>query len=534
MHSDNRASPRGHSTREIGRIDVVSVWTNVGEDWFGTKRADGAARGDECERRNQHFVTGLNAARAHCEYQGICSGRDPNAMRYTAELRDFLFKRGAFAAQNELLRRENSFDGGSNLRADGRVLRREIKLRHGIEQGSGLWVRAHRFFIGHSGIGAKCRVYAIDPGFCASRLYLYNDAPNRMFAKRTNWNLETNRLGAALAVHRAAGKPLIDLTVSNPTECGFRYDDESILNALRNPAALKYDPNPRGLAVARSAVAQYYAERTTIVSNDDIFLTTSTSEAYSYVFRTLCNPDDELLIPAPSYPLFEFLADIQDVRLARYPLVYDYGWQIDFHALEQAITPRTRGVIVVHPNNPTGHFTKPEEMRKLNEICAAHEIAIIADEVFLDFALKERQIATFAANSGALTFTMSGLSKICGLPQMKAAWLVVSGPAALKAEALARLEMIADTYLSMSAPIQWAMPAFLGQRHTFQEQVTARANENLTELDKQLGEQTSCSRLEVEGGWNAVIRVPVDSFGRRACARITRRKVTVCPSWPLL
>ena len=153
----------------------------------------------------------------------------------------------------------------------------------------------------------------------------------------------------------------------------------------------------------------------------------------------------------------------------RYQLIYDHGWQIDFHALEQAITPRTRGVIVVHPNNPTGHFTKPEEMRKLNEICATHGIAIIADEVFLDFALKQTPIATFAANSEALTFTMSGLSKICGLPQMKAAWLAVSGPEALKVDALARLEVIADTYLSMSAPIQWAMPALLGQRHAFQE-----------------------------------------------------------------
>jgi alanine-synthesizing transaminase len=329
-----------------------------------------------------------------------------------------------------------------------------------------------------------------------------------MFAKRTNWNLETNRLSAALAAHRAAGKPLIDLTLSNPTECGFQYDEEAILSALRNPAALRYEPNPRGLAVARSAVAQYYAERAAIVSNDDIFLTTSTSEAYSYVFRTLCNPDDELLIPAPSYPLFEFLADIQDVRLAGYPLVYDYGWQIDFHALEQAITPRTRGVIVVHPNNPTGHFAKPEEMRKLSEICAARGIAIIADEVFLDFALNEKQIATFAANSGALTFTMSGLSKICGLPQMKAAWLMVSGPEAWKTEALARLEVIADTYLSMSAPIQLAIPALLEQRHAFQKQVIARVNENLSELDKQLGGQKSCSRLKVEGGWNAVIRVP--------------------------
>jgi alanine-synthesizing transaminase len=329
-----------------------------------------------------------------------------------------------------------------------------------------------------------------------------------MFAKRTNWDLETNHLGAALAAHRAAGKPLIDLTLSNPTECRFRYAGEAILSALRNPAALKYEANPRGLGVARTAVAQYYAERGAVVSNDDIFLTTSTSEAYSYVFRTLCNPGEELLIPAPGYPLFEFLADIQDVRLARYALLYDHGWQIDFHALEQAITPRTRGVIVVHPNNPTGHFCKPDEMRKLNEICASREIAIIADEVFLDFALKEKQVATFAANSGALTFTMSGLSKLCGLPQMKAAWLVVSGPEAWKKEALARLEVIADTYLSMSAPIQLAIPALLEQRHAFHKQVISRVRENLSELDKQLAGQKSCSRLVVEGGWNAVIRVP--------------------------
>lgn len=351
-----------------------------------------------------------------------------------------------------------------------------------------------------------------------------------MFAKRTNWNLETNRLGAALAAHRAAGKPLLDLTLSNPTECRFPYDEEAILSALRNPAALKYEANPRGLAVSRSAVAQYYAERGALVSNDDIFMTTSTSEAYSYVFRTLCNPDDEILIPAPSYPLFEFLADIQDVRLARYPLVYDYGWQIDFHALEQAITQRTRGVIVVHPNNPTGHFTKPEEMRKLNEICATREIAIIADEVFLDFALKEKQIATFGANFEALTFTMSGLSKLCGLPQMKAAWLVVSGPEAWKKEALARLEVIADTYLSMSAPIQLAIPAFLEQRHAFQKQVIARVRENLSELDGQLAAQKPCSRLKTEGGWNAVIRVPPTRSGEElALELLATRGVYVHP-----
>src|SRR5260370_37434626 len=219
----------------------------------------------------------------------------------------------------------------------------------------------------------------------------YNEAASRMFAKRTNWNMTPNRLSEALAAHRAAGKPLIDLTVSNPTECGFEYESSAILDALRNPAALSYEPNPRGLESARRAVAEYYADREEAVPLEDIFLTTSTSEAYSYVFRTLCNPGDELLIPSPSYPLFDFLADIQDVSLVRYPLLYAHGWQIDFHALERAITPRTRALIVVHPNNPTGHFAKHAERPKLTAICSAREMAIIADAVFLDFTLDDNR-----------------------------------------------------------------------------------------------------------------------------------------------
>src|SRR6266478_9367474 len=329
-----------------------------------------------------------------------------------------------------------------------------------------------------------------------------------MFAKRTNWNMTPNRLSEALAAHRAAGKPFIDLTVSNPTECGFEYDGAAILDALRNPAALAYEPNPRGLESARRAVTGYYADREDTVSAEDIFLTTSTSEAYSYVFRTLCDPGDELLIPSPSYPLFDFLADIQDVSLVRYPLLYDHGWQIDFHALEQAITTRTRGVIVVHPNNPTGNFVKSAEMAKLNAICSARDIAIIADEVFLDFALDGTRAASFAANRGAPTFTLSGLSKISGLPQMKAAWLVVSGPQGWKSEALARLEVIADTYLSANAPVQLAIPKFLEQRHAFQKQVMSRVRRNLAELDRQLAGQKAVSRLKVEGGWCAVLRLP--------------------------
>ncbi|MGH9683432.1 MAG: pyridoxal phosphate-dependent aminotransferase [Candidatus Acidiferrales bacterium] len=331
---------------------------------------------------------------------------------------------------------------------------------------------------------------------------------HEIFANRTNWNLEANRLSKALAEHRATGKALLDLTASNPTQCGFAYDADAILRALSNPGALAYDPDPRGLESARQAVAAYYSARGDAVSIEDVFLATSTSEAYSFVFRAMCDPGDEILIPQPSYPLFDFLAEIQDVKLVRYPLLYDHGWQIDFHALERVITARTRGAIVVHPNNPTGHFTKPAEMAKLNEICVERQIALIADEVFLDFGLGGHQPASFVASTRALTFIMSGLSKIAGLPQMKAAWLIVSGPRELRSQANARLEVIADTYLSMNAPVQLAIPMFLDQRHAFQKQLMVRVRRNLATLDENLTNQKLCSRLELEGGWYAVLRVP--------------------------
>jgi aspartate/methionine/tyrosine aminotransferase len=334
-----------------------------------------------------------------------------------------------------------------------------------------------------------------------------------MFAKRTNWDLTPNALAEALAKHRAAGKPLIDLTVSNPTECGFVYESEKILDALRNSEALKYEPNPRGLVTAREAVAQYYADRSDSVSPDDIILTTSTSEAYSWVFRLLCDPGDEVLVPAPSYPLLGFLAGIQDVNLVRYPLFYDHGWHIDMHELERAITPRTRAVVVVHPNNPTGNYCKPTEIGRLGEICAARGIAIVADEVFLDFALDGVRRPSFVAVPGgedALRFTLGGISKTCGLPQMKAAWLVANGPEAAKNEALARLEVIADTYLSMNAPIQLALGILLSTRHVFQAQLHQRVRGNLAELDRQLATRSRGERLELEGGWSAVLRISIE------------------------
>jgi alanine-synthesizing transaminase len=352
-----------------------------------------------------------------------------------------------------------------------------------------------------------------------------------VFADRTHWNLKANPLSEALAQHRATGRPLLDLTISNPTECGLQYDRRAILQALANPANLAYNPEPRGLPIARQAVAAYYAARAAEVPADSILLTTSTSEAYSFTFRTLCNPGDEILVPEPSYPLFAFLADIQDVKLVRYALDYDYGWQINFHALQQGITERTRGVIVVHPNNPTGHFTKPRELEQLNEICSSRNLAIIADEVFLDFALQAGQSPfTFARNDAALTFTMSGLSKISGLPQMKAAWLVASGPEPLKSQALARLEIIADTYLSMNAPVQHAIPALVEQRHLFQTQLLARLRNNLSELDRKLAMQNSCARLVVEAGWYAVLRVPATrSDEALAIELLSRENIYVHP-----
>jgi aspartate/methionine/tyrosine aminotransferase len=327
------------------------------------------------------------------------------------------------------------------------------------------------------------------------------------FADRTNWNFAPNRLSEALNRQRARGERLLDLISANPTICGFDYHRAAVLSALSNAAALTYEPDPKGLESPRRAVAAYYAARGKELMLTDVVLTASTSEAYSYIFRTICNPGDEVLIPAPSYPLFGFLADIHDVKLVRYALVYDYGWQIDFHALEQAIRPRTRAVIVVNPNNPTGHFVKASEVLKLNEICRAQDMAVVADEVFLDFALGEKAVS-FAGNSEVLTFTMSGLSKISGLPQMKLAWLITSGPQGLKGLALARLELIADTYLSVSTPVQLATPSLLELRHGFQEQLMARVRRNLAELDRQLASQTSCSRLHMEGGWYAVLRVP--------------------------
>ena len=332
-----------------------------------------------------------------------------------------------------------------------------------------------------------------------------------MFSHRTSWNLGTNRYTEALDAHRRAGRELLDLTASNPTTVGLQYHEDNLLHALTSREAVTYEPAPKGLLSAREAVAAYYAEKGSAISPDDLTLTTSTSEAYSFIFRLLCDPDDAVLIPAPSYPLFDFLADLNDVKLVPYQLIYDHGWQIDFHSLRQAIDGakmRCRAVLVVHPNNPTGSYIKPHELQELNQVCSANQLAVIADEVFLDYSFGSVPL-TFASNHDALTFTLSGLSKISALPQMKVAWIATTGPEPIKSQALARLEVIADTYLSMNAPIQHAVPAMLAERHSIQIQLLGRIKSNLALLDEKLARQKLCERLAVEGGWYGVLRVPI-------------------------
>jgi aspartate/methionine/tyrosine aminotransferase len=318
---------------------------------------------------------------------------------------------------------------------------------------------------------------------------------------------------AAIREARAAGRRLIDLTVSNPTVCGFDYDAETILAPLAGVGALTYDPDPRGMLVAREAVAGYYGGHGASVDADAVVLTTSTSEGYGYLFRLLCDAGDEVLVAQPSYPLFDFLADLEDVRLRTYPLFYEHGgddgWWIDFAELERRIGPRTKAIVVVHPNNPTGHATGAAEREKLQEICARHGLALIVDEVFLDYPLGEDvRLTSFAVGPHpVLTFVLSGMSKIAGLPQMKVGWIVGLGPEALQREAMGRLEVIADTFLSMNAPVQMALPVWLAGRKGIQGQILTRVRGNIAAA-RSIGVGSGVEVLRVDAGWSAILRLP--------------------------
>lgn len=352
-------------------------------------------------------------------------------------------------------------------------------------------------------------------------------APKKLFSARTTWEPEQTAYMQTLRELRNANRPLLDLTVSNPTQCGLVANPAEVLDPLRNPLALTYEPDPSGMLAAREGVCRYYGDHGAQIHPGQILLTASTSESYSFLFRLLCDPGDEVLIAQPSYPLFELLAGLDDVRLTSYPLFHDHGWWIDFAELERRIGPRTRAIIVVHPNNPTGHFSALAERAKLEELCASHGLALIVDEVFLDYALDPCSApSSFAAGPHpALTFVLSGLSKIAALPQMKAAWIGVAGPAELQSEALSRLEIISDTFLSVSTPVQLAVPAWLESRHSIQQKILGRIRGNLERLRKFASEHPDHLRvLPPDAGWTAVLSLP-QCGGDAGCAeRLMREK----------
>jgi aspartate/methionine/tyrosine aminotransferase len=353
------------------------------------------------------------------------------------------------------------------------------------------------------------------------------------FSSRTDWDLSPNELSRRVAEHRRRGRPLLDLTESNPTRCELSYPGGKILGALLQPENLTYEPGPQGLLQAREAVAGYY-ESTAAgrIDPKQILLTASTSEAYSFLFRLLAEPGDEILVPRPSYPLLDFLARLNDVSLKAYTLEYHRGWHVDLSSVEHGRSARTRALLVVNPNNPTGSGIRAPEQEALTAFCRDHQLALISDEVFLDFEFEDSSSSGFpqtelpdassrpseerirlrslAGGTGALTFCLNGISKMLGLPQMKLAWIVSSGPPAWLTPALERLEVIADTYLSVATPIQRALPTLLQDvREPMRRQILTRVRSNLRTLDERVAQTEGlCERLMAEGGWSAVLAIP--------------------------
>ena len=354
-----------------------------------------------------------------------------------------------------------------------------------------------------------------------------------MFSTRTRFDLTPNRLSAALETKRQAGVRVFDLTLTNPTRAGIPYPDD-LLAPLLDEAGRRYDPSPQGLLGARQAVAQDYARRGFALGPERLVLTASTSEAYAFLFKLLADPGDEVLVPRPGYPLFDFLAGLETVRAASYPLVYDGEWHLDLAGLRAAVTPRTRAIVVVNPGNPTGSYLKVSELAALHALCAEHNLALVSDEVFADFGAAEdpRRVTSVAEDGPALAFSLGGLSKSCALPQLKLAWIAVSGPPALRQEALARLEIVADTFLSVATPVQVAAPTLLARLPELQAPVRARILRNGDALRSAVGPGSPATVLASEGGWSAILQIPATlPEEERTLRLLERHDVLVHPGY---
>lgn len=345
-----------------------------------------------------------------------------------------------------------------------------------------------------------------------------------MFSSRTRWDLTPNALSELAAATRRAGGALLDLTETNPTRAGLAAPP-AVLSLLSRAESLAYAPDPRGLPEARAAVARDFERRGHAVDPGQIVLTASTSEAYGFLFKLLCDAGDAVAVPRPSYPLFEYLARLEGASVATYPIRYDGEWHLLRGDVEAALTERTRAVVVVSPNNPTGSYLKRDEADALLALCAERGVALVADEVFADFALRPdgRRVTSVAGREEALTFALGGLSKSCGLPQLKLAWTAVSGPAAARDEALARLEVIADTYLSVGTPVQQALPELLASLPDLQAPLRARTASNLATLRAAVAGAPALSLLDPEGGWSAVMRVPATASEDEWCLALLRK-----------
>ncbi|MCX6166218.1 MAG: pyridoxal phosphate-dependent aminotransferase [Ignavibacteriae bacterium] len=332
-----------------------------------------------------------------------------------------------------------------------------------------------------------------------------------MFSKRFDYNIEDNNLSKLLKEKKSAGVKILDLTESNPTNAGFNYNEIGILNSIAKPESMRYSPNPKGLESAREAVSQYYKEKNINVDLENIFLSSSTSEAYSFIFKLLTNPFDEVLIPRPSYPLFSFIAEMESINLKYYNLIYTENkiWEIDFDSINSQLTENTKAIILVNPNNPTGNFIKLKEINLLLRICKENNIALICDEVFMDYILEAERNNTFsfAGINYVLTFTLSGLSKICGLPQMKLSWIVISGPTKECEEATAKLEIITDTYLSVGTPVQLAANNLLIGKEFIQTQIKERIIKNYNYIKSESKRKSYLELLKTEGGWYTVLNI---------------------------
>ncbi len=354
-----------------------------------------------------------------------------------------------------------------------------------------------------------------------------------MFSARTRWDLRANRLEAIRAQKRERGEAVIDLTESNPTSVGIDYPGD-LLAPLSESGALRYEPLAFGATAARAAVAEDFARRGFPVDPSRILLTASTSEAYAFLFKLLCDPGDEVLVPRPGYPLFEYLAGLESVRPVPYPLAHDGEWRVDLEALRERASGRARMVVVVSPHNPTGAYLKGEELQALEAFCAERSLALVADEVFADYPLRAdpRRAGSVAHDGPALSFALGGLSKSCGLPQLKLSWIAVTGPEPLRGDALARLDVVSDTFLSVGTPVQRALPTLLARRADLQRPIAERVASNLASLRERLPSGCPASLLEPEGGWYAVLRVPATlSESERVEGLLEERNVLVHPGY---